>query len=355
MRRILRKLYVVLTYYSGFWSVLYRVYHFLTRRYLLVVFTYHRVVDTDKTRNFYMFYEKGLDFKVFARHLEIIKKYYDTIDLNRFQNILNGTEKLEKHSALITFDDADSDFTEYALPILSEMNVPAVVFAPSDFIDTDNNFWHVRVSDIIGNINPENWAQIQNYIKSHPLPDEILKLINSPYPDTEDSKAIMARSLNAQLDKLGHEQINAIIARWEETVNIQNVSGIHCMSWDDLKKLENHKITIQSHGALHRKLAILNKEQLAYELTASKNELESRLGKPVYAICYPQGSFDNKVIDTALDCGYDLGFTTIPGACKYPIGKKEKLRLPRCGLESESVTEIKFALGKITLKKFMTR
>jgi len=302
-----------------------------------------------------MFYEKGLDYRVFARHLEIIKKYYNIINLNRFQNILNGTEKIKKHSALITIDDADSDFTEYALPILTEMDLLAVVFAPTDFIDTDNKFWHVRVSDIIGNINPENWAQMQNDIKDHPMPDEIRELINSPYPDTENSKAIMARSINAKLDKLSHEQIDAIIARWEEAVNIQKTSDIHCMSWDDLKKLENHKITVQSHSALHRKLAILNKEQLEYELTASKNELESRLRKPVYAICYPQGSLDDKVVNTALDSGYYLGFTTNPGACKYPLGKKEKLRLPRCGLGSESDAEINFALGKIALKEFLTR
>lgn len=355
MKKFLRKLCVAVSRCSGFWFVLYRTYHFLTKRYLLVIFTYHRVVNTDKTSRFYMFYEKGLDYKIFARHLAIIKKYYDIIDLDRFQNILNGTEKLEKHSALITFDDADSDFPEYILPILTEMNVPAVVFAPTDFIGTTKKFWHVRVSDIISNINPENWVQMQNAIKNQPLLDEIRKLINSPYPDTEDRKAIMARSLNARLDRLNHEQIDVIIARWEEMVNIQKTSDIHCMSWDDLKKLENHEISVQSHGALHRKLAILNKEQLEYELIDSKKKLESRLRKSVYAICYPQGSFDDKVIDTVLDCGYHLGFTTHPGACKYPLGKREKLRLPRYGLDSESVAEINFAVGRIALTELTKR
>ena len=127
------------------------------------------------------------------------------------------------------------------------------------------------------------------------------------------------------------------------------------MNWDDLKKIEKNKISVQSHGARHRKLAILNEEQLEYELKSSKDTLENRLQKPVNSICYPQGSFNENVVNRALDIGYNLGFTTNYGACRYPLGKKKKLRLPRYGLESELVTEINFALGKIALTELIKR
>ena len=74
MKNFLRKLLAVSSHLFGLWHLFYRLVRPLSGRHLLVVFTYHRVIDGSKPARLYMFYEKGLDAAVFARHIRFIKK-----------------------------------------------------------------------------------------------------------------------------------------------------------------------------------------------------------------------------------------------------------------------------------------
>lgn len=59
--------------------------------------------------------------------------------------------------------------------------------------------------------------------------------------------------------------------------------------WDDLRALEEAGVSIQSHGASHRRFSELPSGAVAAELVRSKWVLEERLGTRVEALAYPFG------------------------------------------------------------------
>ncbi|MDH4156746.1 MAG: polysaccharide deacetylase family protein, partial [candidate division Zixibacteria bacterium] len=288
MKNFLRKPLAVLAHVFGLWHLFYRLVRPLSGHRLLVVFTYHRVIDGSRPARHYMFYEKGLDAAVFARHIRFIKKYYRLADLNEFTAIVTGEKPLHRHTALITFDDADSEYMEHVLPVVRAQACPVTLFVPTGFVETGRKFWHVRVSDIMRNVTPESWGRLQAY--SARLPEDVAEPMATPFPNGEEQKAAVSRLLNARLDRLDHRRIDEIIAAWEAIVERHDTLDVHCLNWSQLKYLADHNTSLQSHTVTHRKLAGLPAEEIEAELAASRTHLEQRLGQAVTAISYPQGS-----------------------------------------------------------------
>ena len=81
--------------------------------------------------------------------------------------------------------------------------------------------------------------------------------------------------------------------------------------WDDLRELDRCGVDIQSHGASHHWLSLLNHEQMEREFIQSKEVLEAGLGKPVvtFAFPYSDSGKNDSVVDAALQqAGYRAAF-----------------------------------------------
>ncbi len=81
--------------------------------------------------------------------------------------------------------------------------------------------------------------------------------------------------------------------------------------WDDLRELDRCSVDIQSHGASHHWLSLLNDELMEREFIQSKEVLEAGLGKPVNAFAFPYSDSgkDDKAVDAALkQAGYRAAF-----------------------------------------------
>ncbi|WP_284037965.1 polysaccharide deacetylase family protein [Neobacillus sp. 114] len=83
------------------------------------------------------------------------------------------------------------------------------------------------------------------------------------------------------------------------------------LSPSDLKMLANSGlISIQSHTATHPELTKITHDE--YELNHSKKKIEQITGKPVIALAYPYGDYDEKVVAETKKY-YTYGLTTTPG------------------------------------------
>ncbi len=83
------------------------------------------------------------------------------------------------------------------------------------------------------------------------------------------------------------------------------------MTWDQLRELDRSGLgRVESQTVSHPEdLRKLSDEALAREFMDSKKKLEDELGREVTAVAYPNGKFDERVAQTAKECGYRLGFT----------------------------------------------
>jgi peptidoglycan/xylan/chitin deacetylase (PgdA/CDA1 family) len=73
------------------------------------------------------------------------------------------------------------------------------------------------------------------------------------------------------------------------------------------------QIKISSHTQTHQVLNLASESLLKNELENSKNLLEGLLNNSVDTICYPEGKFNNRVVELAEGVGYKRQYSSLPG------------------------------------------
>lgn len=99
------------------------------------------------------------------------------------------------------------------------------------------------------------------------------------------------------------------------------------LSASDLKRVvDSNIISIQSHSSTHPELTKM--KDYEYELKASKEKIQQITGRPVIALAYPYGLYNDRVIEEARKY-YLYGLTTIPEPYVKKDIQNERFLLPR--------------------------
>jgi len=128
-----------------------------------------------------------------------------------------------------------------------------------------------------------------------PLPDKpVLLTFDDGYQDamTAALPALRARGMRATF---------FLVSRW---VGGAATAGRRSLTWDEARALLAAGMEIGSHGATHRRLPELGEAQALEELTASKRELESRLGTRVEVFAYPFNASRHRLRGVVQRAGY---------------------------------------------------
>ena len=179
-------------------------------------------------------------------------------------------------------------------------------------------------------VTPENFEKQMIYLRDHGYTLltfdrwEDLSKVNKPIFITFDDG--YKNNLNAFniLQKLQTEQ-------FKPTGTIFVISDFigrsNRLSESDLKMMANSGIiSIQSHTSTHPDLTkIKNFED---ELKGSKDKIQKITGKPVIALAYPYGNFNNKIVEETKKY-YSFGITTTPEKFTEKGIKDELYLLPR--------------------------
>ena len=99
------------------------------------------------------------------------------------------------------------------------------------------------------------------------------------------------------------------------------------LSISDLKEMaDSGMISVQSHTATHTDLTKV--QNYEFELKKSKEKIQKITGKPVIALAYPYGNFNDKVVAETKKY-YIFGLTTTPELFSEKNMKDELYLLPR--------------------------
>lgn len=105
------------------------------------------------------------------------------------------------------------------------------------------------------------------------------------------------------------------------------------MRWDELEKLAEHGVSVQSHGWSHRSLGGRSRAEVDDEVGRSRAVLEQRLGRAVRSFAYPFGTradFDDAAAAALARAGYRSAFTSQHGPVR--VGD-DPLKLSRVKVE----------------------
>ena len=84
------------------------------------------------------------------------------------------------------------------------------------------------------------------------------------------------------------------------------------MSVAQMNSISRELLTIGSHTLSHKKLTSLSDDEINYELGESKHILEKLSGSKVNTISFPNGDYNDSIIEKCLLMGYERVFTIDP-------------------------------------------
>ena len=307
------------------------VLHLRARRLLptshVTILTYHRIVRSG-----------GLSFErrdlhvtpeTLDRQVGILKRFFTLIDTRQLDAHLQGAP-LPPNPALVTFDDGYRDNHDEALPVLQRHGVRATFFIATRYVTEQRMFWWDHLRYIVGRAAPGRFALSYPDSMTLDLTGESQRA-----EATEQLLGIVKSRAGLDLDRFLDETARGCGVRPDPDEE-KRLAHALVMSWDQVRSLHEAGMDVQSHGWSHRVLTTLREDEAEADLGAARQELEERLGKPVFAVAYPVGRAPAQ--DGPLRrAGYRLGFTSGTGVARTdrPI---DPFRLPRLSVDRLYVT-----------------
>ena len=104
--------------------------------------------------------------------------------------------------------------------------------------------------------------------------------------------------------------------RAEFFVTVARVGSPGFMSWEQLRKMSEAGMSVQSHGYHHEPLTSAETIDLVEELRAARELLQQNLGTSVKYLAVPGGFADQRVYRAAKAAGYEAVCNSEPGVAR---------------------------------------
>lgn len=118
------------------------------------ILMYHRVTGDVNI-------ELDLPFELFKRQLHWLKQSDSVIDYPSALDLLLSGRQMERLQYALTFDDAYADFYTHIMPLLRELQLPATLFVPTEFIDHPERTPLSRTVPGAERLTPMTWEQLR--------------------------------------------------------------------------------------------------------------------------------------------------------------------------------------------------
>lgn len=254
------------------------------------VFTFHRVVDLSFT--------DSLDRTLILSpaQFEIIITYISSkFNVVGLEYLLSGNS-ITKRCCVITFDDGWADNFTNAFPLLKKLGLTATIFITTSLIGSSKRIWFDQLSDIIHHV--------------YSFPEKRLRfcrLLDCPGLIRAD-KASLYCEIATSLKKHHADKIAELL----EALRCEFALDIRCdrsfLTWEELKEMSSSGISFGSHCINHSILTSLSSFEQKKEIFESKEILVNSGVRYVDCISFPNGEFNQDILDLAEAAGYRIAF-----------------------------------------------
>lgn len=212
-------------------------------------------------RRISIFVFHDMDEQMARRTINYINKKYNIISLKDllYHRDNDSLCDLPNYAAILTFDDGHKGNYQL-LPLFEEFIVEPCVFLCSEIVGTNRHFWF-------------------NHIP----------------------KGISA----GELKNMTNREMLLELKDFSITHEYEKPDALSLQQLNEMK----HCVDFQSHGLFHPCLPKCDDKTAKDEVQKSKTQIESMLGKPVYAFCFPNGDYSCRDIEYIKKAGYACALT----------------------------------------------
>ena len=268
-----------------------------------LILMYHRVVYPDDG------IEPGMYVHpiTLEKHVRLLSKYFNIVSLKNLPEVSShSTLSSCKPFCAITFDDGWKDFYNNAFPILSQYNMPATVFLPTNFIGTCDRFWTDDLSYFLLHYKPFTLTTDSKFCDL-----DFVNFINK-------LKGTHLNRLDASIKYLKSYRLENILDVIDNLYLFSNINKNRpkraFLNWSEVLEMKNSGIvSFGSHTNSHQILTTVTDLEISRELKSSKNILleKKAVESSFLPFCYPNGNFTEDIASMVKSAGYHLAVTTI--------------------------------------------
>jgi peptidoglycan/xylan/chitin deacetylase (PgdA/CDA1 family) len=267
--------------------------------------------------------------RMLERHLDWIGRRYRFVSLDELGARLEGRDRSRDAIAAVTFDDGYRDFYDHAYPVLMRKGIPAAVFVVTGLVGTKVVPVHDRLYLLLK-------RRFAAYRGEGGLA-RMLRDYGIPMPDVVPATPFEATRV--LIEALPHATLEGIVKLLESTDGISEDTfrPFHALTWEMVERLDKSGMTIGSHTASHILMTNETRQRVMDEVTESRAELETRLGRQIRHFAYPSGQFNSAAVDAVAKAGYHFGYTV----CRHRDILQPRLTVPRTLLWEKSCVDFR--------------
>ena len=306
LRNLIKRLITATLYRSG---IAWAWYAWAFRRQALVLM-YHRVLPVNPAPDAFSADAIVVTPETFARQMRFLRRFFNPVDADTFRDMLQGKKPWKPRTCLVTFDDGWYDNLAHALPVLEQEKVPAIVFIATGYVGTQTTFWQERLTRLL----------FMAWQRGAPVNDvfgELGAAWIAKLPEAEARPEV--RHLVTRLKVLPRAEIDALDARLVQRlrdagVEFPGIGDDRFMSWQETERLaKSGVVSLGSHAHSHSPLTSITADEAGVELARASQEMHEHLGLAPRFFAYPNGNYDDAVVERVRKAQFELAFTTDAG------------------------------------------
>lgn len=256
----------------------------------------------------------------FIRQMEYVKKHFSVLGLaEALHRMVRG--EIQEQSVVITFDDGYSGNRKLLLSLVESMELPTTIFISTKTVVEQELYWYDRILTAMGRSGPREIDLCQFGLGTY-------RINRSQGAMEWREKERLLQDLKKFLPERRTAVVEEIVASLHTLPS--DLRSIAPLTIDDVKVLaECPLVTIGAHSHCHNILTQLSLQDMRESVLRSKELLESWIDKPVNFFSYPNGDFNEDVIQAITEIGFLCGFTVCRGLWS---SSDSPYRLPRIGV-----------------------
>lgn len=285
-----------------------------------------------------------LRIKTFQERIQYINNNYTIIPISSLHNYVKNN-----NYAVLTFDDGTLDHYTTVFPYLKSLNIPATFFVPSSCIEQKELNPSHAIQFLIASKKPKHIVEeIKNKIKNNNFDELYNRYSKSLFKNNTwtPDEIFVTRFLRAGLTL---EQRTTLI---QELFSSSELKEQLYMTIDHVKEISADPLmTIGSHGDLSWNLLDVPRNIKEKEIKCSSDLLD-KLGITEKYFSYPNGGYNDEIIEILKKYNYSLAVTTETHSNFNNImalprldGTKESFGQPKivlCGVQQQGIDIIMF-------------
>ncbi|MEQ8323871.1 MAG: polysaccharide deacetylase family protein [Vicingaceae bacterium] len=264
----------------------------------------------------------AIPIDVFTRLLNYVERNFEIVPLQKIKEPLSS----KKPRLVLSFDDGDWEFMTNVLPLLKSREIPSVQSIITESADTGKIPWPHRYNGLMES------KMHEESLKEVVFESESFKIRGTGKNSIREVNRLFQRMLIAD-----PATVEVFL---NDLSNEAEINASKMMDWESIRLCLKSDVEIASHTTTHSILtSIQSEDQLSDEIVGSKKILEKQLGTSINAITFPNGKYNNKIVDECRKAGYEWLLGTEVG-----FVKDHSTVLPRIPMNSTSFYELVFKI-----------